>query len=856
MSATDPLSSPPLRNISEPAAVGGPLPAFLPAAAAGILFDALWAPPILVWGSFFLFAFLFLIASGAACRKRGAPRYRKTILFSAAAAVVFAFFGFWHQISWSYFPKDEIGFQIPAGNMPAEIEGVIRTTPIFYETPHDESGGMTLVEVETVRFRNLGKWVRCSGRVAVRGKGDLTHFRIGDAVRVTGKIAHIRGPDNPGAFDRAARARARRILTTMIGASIRKTERLAGMPRYTILAQTERVRLAARDLFLSRLSPRSGAVASAVVLGLRSDLDEETLGIFRRTGTSHLISVSGLHVTFVSFFLFLAIRALRLSPRTRAVLAALAILAYVLLAGAQAPAIRAAVLFWVLCLSILFRRKPLLLNTFAVSALVILLISPANIFQPGVHFSFLATGVFLWIFRPVRPPARPVTFLLRLRIRFRLLHLQFRSRPFAALLLRMIETAGGGFFRTMAASLIIELVLLPVILTHVHLCTPLSFLINPIVWLPFEAALILAILLLFVGRVPFLGAAVAWLADKAFSLLTALLGVSAEIPRAWFRVPGPSLWWTLGFYLPLVFWTLFPKYRPRPQGILLLALVWLLVGASAAGIDTYVTRLRRRVDIEILSVGHGGANLILFPQKTVLYDCGTMGDGARAGRTVASALFARGRASVDLVFLSHADADHYNGLVELLDEVRVGRVMTPPNFFRKENASLAELREALERKKVPILSVGAGEDLTPYGFGELTVLHPEKETESDATNAASLTLSLEHLGRRVLLTGDLDTADTPGFLKNDPPTYDLIAIPHHGGRSQSTEPLLRKLAPAYAAVSEVDGRLSAETLDAWRAWDPELSVLSTGNCGAIKVRIEKNGDGSDFTLTPYRYPAR
>ena len=233
-----------------------------------------------------------------------------------------------------------------------------------------------------------------------------------------------------------------------------------------------------------------------------------------------------------------------------------------------------------------------------------------------------------------------------------------------------------------------------------------------------------------------------------------------------------------------------------------------------------------------------------------------MGDGARAGRTVASALFARGRASVDLVFLSHADADHYNGLVELLDEVRVGRVMTPPNFFRKENASLAELREALERKKVPILSVGAGEDLAPYGFGELTVLHPEKETESDATNAASLTLSLEHLGRRVLLTGDLDTADTPGFLKNDPPTYDLIAIPHHGGRSQSTEPLLRKLAPAYAAVSEVAGRLSAETLDAWRVWDPELSVLSTGNCGAIKVRIEKNGDGSDFTLTPYRYPAR
>ena len=54
---------------------------------------------------------------------------------------VFSFYGLWHQITWSYYPKDEIGLKIPAGSMPAEIEGVVRTTPVFYESAFDESGG-------------------------------------------------------------------------------------------------------------------------------------------------------------------------------------------------------------------------------------------------------------------------------------------------------------------------------------------------------------------------------------------------------------------------------------------------------------------------------------------------------------------------------------------------------------------------------------------------------------------------------------------------------------------------------------------------------------------------------------------
>ena len=106
------------------------------------------------------------------------------------------------------------------------------------------------------------------------------------------------------------------------------------------------------------------------------------------------------------------------------------------------------------------------------------------------------------------------------------------------------------------------------------------------------------------------------------------------------------------------------------------------------------------------------------------------------------------------------------------------------------------------------------------------------------------------------LTGDLDSPELPGFLETPQAHCDLITVPHHGGRSRTTEPLLKRLTPDYAAVSEVAGRLSAETLREWQTWDPNLAVLCTGNCGAIEVRIEKRRDESRFTLKPYRYPAR
>ena len=849
-------------RISLPLRVSNPLAVCFVPAAGGVFLDALIAPPVRLWGGFFL-VFLFLSLFTLAAARRRPP---SAVCHTAAAiffcGVIFSFFGFWHQVRWSFFPENDIAFLAPADRAPAAVEGVIRTTPVYTEGGPN-GNGTTAAEVRTVRIQNKGEWSDTVGTIQVRCEGDYTSYRIGDAVRVVGKISHIRGAENPGQFDRAFRARTRRILVQMNGAAFQKTERTAAMPRYRILRCIETVRLAARDLFARRLSPKNSAVASAVILGLRGGLDEETLEMFRRTGTAHLISVSGLHVSLVALFLFLVIRTASVPVWAKTVFPAAAILGYVLLAGAQPPAVRAAVLFWVLCLSALFRRKAALLNSFAASALILLLANPSNLFLPGVHFSFLATGVFLWFLAPEaaspRSRRKPL-FVLRLQARIRLVHLQYRNRPLAAILFHAAEKLGTVLLRITAASLVIEFILLPAILTHLHMCTPLSFLINPIIWIPFEAALISALFLLLFGSVPLLGGFFAFLANGAFSLLDALLNFSQQVPCAWLKLPGPSIWWTAGFYLPFLFWTLFPDRRPRLRVIFLFAGLWLAAGIAVSETANLRARNRGRVEAEILSVGHGGANLLLFPDKTALFDCGTVGEGSWAGNIVQGALFAKGRRTIDLLLLSHADADHYNGVAELLKSVRVRRVAVPPDFFQDPSPLLAELHGELEKRKIPVVTVGKGDSLAPYGFAGLTILHPEKETHYSNTNASSLVLLFEAHGRRILLAGDLDVEPLPAFLTAPIEPYDLVTLPHHGGHSQCTEPLIREGAARWAVASEVSGRISEKTVSVWKSWNPDLLFLCTGDSGAVTVRIEKekgrNEEKGSFTLRPYRFPAR
>ena len=124
-----------------------------------------------------------------------------------------------------------------------------------------------------------------------------------------------------------------------------------------------------------------------------------------------------------------------------------------------------------------------------------------------------------------------------------------------------------------------------------------------------------------------------------------------------------------------------------------------------------------------LSVGHGCATVVELPDgRTILYDAGQFSSPGACAQTIAGCLWSRGITHLDAVVISHADADHYNGLPQLMKMISIGAVYVSPQMFDTSSSSLLALQESIQAAGIPIRYLQAGDrleiDLASDGYDE------------------------------------------------------------------------------------------------------------------------------------------
>lgn len=878
-----------------------PMAAGLLAAMVGILSDAAFHP-----GSFFWTVLFTVFATGFFCSRFLAKRRLKsknsggrffdfdseTFASLVTFVLIAAVFALNHDRRWNLFPNDEIGFFLPPAGSPATLEATVDESPVFIPAPNDSPDRIfrpvdrTFFRIRAERLADKDGWRKVSGRIQTMVAGDCRDLEIGDRIRVTGLAWRPPGMKNPGDPDQAFFLRSNRVLWEMTVNYPEAVVRLGEGKRFSVRRLFGRWRNQADRIFQKNLSRDNATLASAIILGIRSGLDEDIQSDFRETGTGHLLAISGLHVVIVTGILYVFLRLFFLSPRTEAVLLAIGAVFYLLMTDRSPSAIRATIFVLVACGGLFFHRRPFSVNSLALAGLIILAINPSDLFQTGPHLSFLATGVFLWFgkgeIRSEETRRRPATEVsseaeesndaghpfrrVVRRLRKTRDHLRERKRNFlyslrwshpflnlfSRLLFRLLKRMG----QIMVASLVIWLVLLPIVLRRFSIATPMTILINPLVWIPMTFSLVSGVLLLGSSvLLPFATPVFGFLADSSFGFFRGFLQ-TAHSAGGFYRLGGPSLWWTIGFYLPLVFWTLFPGYRPSRRRLFLWAILWIAVGAGAGFWRRWENYRDDRVIVEILSVGHGGAILTFFPDgRTVLYDCGSFSSARGASRRVTRALFREGRTSLDLVILSHADADHYNGLFDLSETVPIRRLSVSPVFFAKKTSGVQTLEKWAKDRTLPIWLAKKGTSFAEIGFPELTAFHPPADSDEKwadgESNASSLVVGLTHRGRRILLPGDLDAKSAP-FLMEPPIHFDLILSPHHGGKSDNYRNLLDWATPRVIVISGGLFTRNPESEESLR--EEGFLVLNTFDHGRIRIEITRPIKGKDeigvMVLTP------
>ncbi len=738
----------------------------------------------------------------------------------------------WGAASFDLFARDDLAWQFTGGPMPVAVRATVSESPRLLERAGQ--GGAARGPVSEFAIRVTGtrvgsRWQPAAGRATVVVAGDPIPLLSGTKVQILARGLRPAAAGNPGECDYAVRSRSQRTLSILRVDDWRAVRVRQRPAWWSIPAGVDRLRAWALATLERHVAPARLPLASALLLGARESLPRSATDDFVATGTIHVLAISGLHVGLVAAGLFGLARGLCLSARRASLFVAAVTGLYMLVVGAETPVVRATLLVWVACAAVALTRHAAAINSMAVAATVVLIWRPAEVFSAGAQLSFLSTAVLVGVARamPRRQITDPIDRLIE------------RSRSRGE---RMLRSCGWWLGTVALTGAAVWLASAPLVAARFHVLSPVGLVVNVVIAPLIPLAMACGFLCLVVAPVSSLAAGcLAGGCDVALATVESAVAMAAAVPGSHVWVAGPAGWWVAGWYALLaaaVVW-LRRDLLARPATWASLAAAWCAVGLAGCSCVRPATQLR----VVVASMGHGCGILVRSPLgRAIVYDAGRLGSPAAARRAMAAILWSEGITRIDTLVVSHADADHFNAVPELLDRFAVGRLLVPPSFRRSDSVGVATLMAAAAARRVPVETAVAGDSFAIDPLCRVCVHHPQPgdaATQPDVPdNESSLVLTVEAAGRRLLLTGDLEGAALRRFVTGPVEACDVLVAPHHGSHTSLPPEIAAATRPRYVVASGRGGRFWPEVEAAYvAASGGTAEIFLTGSDGALAIDV-------------------
>ena len=577
----------------------------------------------------------------------------------------------------------------------------------------------------------------------------------------------------------------------------------------------------------------NGGIIQGILLGNKNDINDDIKSLYQMNGISHILAISGLHISLIGLFVYSLIRK-KLKFIPAAFFSISIILLFSMMTGFGVATVRATIMFIMNIAGEVLGRKNDRINAIALAFLLIVCSNPMVIINSGFQMSFAIIGAnFVW----------------KITEKF----MDIKGKRWSAF----------GF------SLCITIVMNPIIAWNYYQIPMYSVLLNLII-VPLMGIVIASgfvglyssYLFVIIGKITILPAC---LIIKLYGLLCTIV---EHIPFYNMICGKPNIFVVIVYYCTIAGMCIgmkiylkksedkeskkiIPKTgqiveskkskKAKKRKIFIKKIIFVFGSFIIITISLFV-HIFTGFEVNFLDVGQGDGIAIRTHDAFITVDGGSS-DVKNVGKyRIIPFIKYKGIREIDYAIISHLDNDHVSGVRELLEQSDNGgikvRNIVLPKLLNKDD-EYVEMEKLAHAMGVEVLYLKNGDSIEA-GPLKIKCINPDIKNQMDDRNDNSTVLDVKYKNFSMLLTGDISSEVENNIEKNLAQKYTVLKVPHHGSRFSSSEKLLSKVSPKYSVISCGEGNSYGhphiETIDRLNMHNTE--ILRTDLIGEIDFRME------------------
>lgn len=703
-----------------------------------------------------------------------------------------------------------------------------------------DKGGSTVVYLKNNQIKlSKNSALFLSDQLILYSK-NAKQLKIGNQIKVYGEIHKFKSGSNPGQFDEAFYYKTKHIDYKVY----EKNMQIVNLKDNWLQQGLYEIKLKLVTVYSSILNDKNAGIVAAMLLGEKSLLDEDIKDLYQQNGITHILAISGFHVSLIGLTFYKILIRIGLSQLISTIIATFTIYCYGLLTNFSVSTNRAVVMLIVGLFANVIGRTYDLLSATALSALLILIQNPMEIYDAGFLLSFgavLGIGIIFPIFQKI---TNDIIDDISKKNKDVFVNASKNYKEDIKSKIEIIDRKGCKellkiVIHSISLCLSVNLFTLPILLYFFYELPIYSLIVNLLIIPPMALLTYLMILGGIAGCCHYyLGAFFIGGAHYILELYEKMCKFFQTLPGHMLIIGKPLIYQVIIYYIILFSFVFIMKRYEKKRFLAILLFLFII----------FIHKQPEGLSVTFLDVSQGDGIFIRSMRGTTYLIDGGSSDVSKLGKyRLKPFLKASGVSTINYAFVTHADTDHISGLKELLVEgngIKVEHLVLPNTSLKDE--AYEELMNLANTNHTKILYLEKGDVLTD-GDLTFTCLHPTLEYEPISRNAYSMVLSLEYKYFKTLFVGDIEEDGERLILnaKNQEGNnmlldYDVLKVAHHGSKYSTSEDFLDLIQPEIAIISCGEDNSYGHPHDELlkRLYNIDCQIKITYEGGAISLKTD------------------